>query len=434
MMKSSKQLKEERNEILEKMDALVELAKKEKRELSDEEKTQWNDLEARATQMKNDISMAEKVEARAQEKAAAAFSIQENRNKGGEKGEKKQIAKKYSLARAARMQMGGKFDGLEREMHDEQCKVLSRSGITVTGVAVPGNLETRDHIAGTTTAGGHTIQTDLGDLIGILQPKLQTIGLGATVLTGLEGNLDLPRNDGDTAAAWAGEQTENSETTLTFDKVSLTPNRLGAKSHVSKQLLTQNSVGIDNYLRERLEFAMRKALDLAAINGSGSGNVPTGILNVTGIGDVAGGANGLAPTYQHIIDLETEIATDNADMGRLGYLTTPGIKGKLKGTETASGNGIFVWNNNMELNGYNAVTSTQVPSDLTKGTSTDCHAIIFGNWADLIIAQWGSGFDLVVDPYTQASTNTVRLIINGFFDINVRHPESFAAMKDALAS
>jgi hypothetical protein len=133
--------------------------------------------------------------------------------------------------------------------------------------------------------------------------------------------------------------------------------------------------------------------------------------------------------------LETALAVDNADMGSLGYLTTPGVRGKLKGTETATGNGIFVWNQGNELNGYKAVTSTQVPNDLTKGSSSGvCSAIIFANWADLMIGQWGSGFDLVVDPYTLAGSNTVRLILNGWFDINVRHPESFAAMKDALTS
>lgn len=436
-MKSSKILKEERNTIIKNMDAMVKTAENENREFTNEEKTEFRELKQKAGDMESDIELREGIEKRAAEKAKAEFSIgKSQRNTKGEKGEMAQIAQKYSLSRAILRHSQGKLDGVENEMSNEQKNIASRSGIQIEGIGIPGFIkEKRDHVVGTATAGGHAVATELGGLIGILQPKLQVVELGARVMPGLRSNFDMPRNDGDTAATWEGEQDENAETNATLDKISFTPNRLGAKTHFSKQLLAQSSFAVDNFLRESLETAMRKALDLAAINGSGTGNVPEGILNITGIGDVAGGTNGLAPTYQHIIDLETALAVDNADMGKLGYLTTPGIRGKLKGTETASGNGIFVWGQGNELNGYNAVTSTQVPSDLDKGTSTGvCNAIIFGNWDDLMIGQWGEGFDLVVDPYTLAGSNTIRLILNGWFDINVRHPESFAAMKDALTS
>ena len=214
----------------------------------------------------------------------------------------------------------------------------------------------------------------------------------------------------------------------------MTPNRLGAKTHISKQLLAQSSISVEQFVRNDLDTAVRIAVDYAAINGSGSGNVPEGILNVTGIGNVAGGTNGLLPTFDHIIDLETAVSVDNADIGALAYLTTPGIKGALKKAKTDSGSGLFVWGQDAQtLNGYRAAVSTQVPSDLVKGSSSDAHAIIFGNWNDLILASWG-GFDIVVDPYTLATQATVRVIVNSWWDMAVRHPESFAAMKDALIS
>jgi HK97 family phage major capsid protein len=191
---------------------------------------------------------------------------------------------------------------------------------------------------------------------------------------------------------------------------------------------------VEQFVRNDLNMAVRIAVDAAAINGSGSGNVPEGILNVTGIGDVAGGTNGLVPTFEHIVDLETAVAVDNADMGALAYLTTPGIRGALKKAKTDAGSGLFVWGQDAAtLNGYRAAVSTQVPSDLVKGSSSDAHAIIFGNWNDLIMASWG-GFDIVVDPYTLATQATVRVIVNSWWDMAVRHPESFAAMKDALTS
>jgi HK97 family phage major capsid protein len=85
------------------------------------------------------------------------------------------------------------------------------------------------------------------------------------------------------------------------------------------------------------------------------------------------------------------------------------------------------------VNGYRAVVSNQVPSNLTKGTGTNLSAIIFGNWNDLIVGQWGT-LDLMVDPYNQSTSGTVRVVALQDVDIAVRHPESFSAMVDAVTA
>ena len=151
---------------------------------------------------------------------------------------------------------------------------------------------------------GFTVQTEVGDLIPFLDPRLQTEALGATVLRNLSGNIDFPRNDAAAAATWEGETDANAETSPTFDRIQLTPNRLGAFTDISKQVLVQSSIDMENFIRRRLEVAIRNAVDLAAINGSGASNQPTGILNTSGIGDVAGGTNGAVPTFANIIALE----------------------------------------------------------------------------------------------------------------------------------
>jgi hypothetical protein len=96
---------------------------------------------------------------------------------------------------------------------------------------------------------------------------------------------------------------------------------------------------------------------------------------------------------------------------------------------------MYVWSENSSpVNGYNAVVTNQVSSALTKGSSSGvCSAIFFGNWADLLIGMWG-GLDLLVDPYTASTTGTVRVTALQDIDIAVRHPESFAAMLDALTT
>lgn len=69
--------------------------------------------------------------------------------------------------------------------------------------------------------------------------------------------------------------------------------------------------------------------------------------------------------------METALAVDNADTGNLAFLTTPGIRGVLKKTKIDAGSGQFVWGQDAQtLNGYRAAVSTQVPSDLTKGSSS----------------------------------------------------------------
>ena len=118
-------------------------------------------------------------------------------------------------------------------------------------------------------------------------------------------------------------------------------------------------------------------------------------------------------------------------MGSLAYLTNPKVRGLLKTTLKANGVPGFIWENN-ELNGYPARVSNLVPSDLTKGTAASkCSAIMFGDWSQLWILQWG-GLDLIVDPYTLADQGAYRVVLNAYHDIHVRRPEAFAAIKDAL--
>jgi hypothetical protein len=154
-----------------------------------------------------------------------------------------------------------------------------------------------------------------------------------------------------------------------------------------------------------------------------------------GIGSVAGGTNGAVPSFANIVALETEVAQDNADIGTLGYLTNARVRGRLKTVEKASSTAQFLWEaGNTPLNGYRAEVTNAVPSNLVKGSSgAVCSAIIFGNFADLIIGMWG-GLDLMVDPYTGSTAGTVRVVTLQDVDIAVRRAESFSAMVDALTT
>jgi hypothetical protein len=147
---------------------------------------------------------------------------------------------------------------------------------------------------------------------------------------------------------------------------------------------------------------------------------------------VAGGANGAAPTWANIVALETAVASNNADLGTLGYLTNAKVRGRLKVTEKAARTAQFIWNDNNTLNGYRANVSNQVRSNLTKGTAVGtCSALFYGNWADLLMGLWG-GLDIIVDPYSNSTSGTMRVVVFQSVDFAVRNVASFAAMLDAL--
>ena len=311
---------------------------------------------------------------------------------------------------------------------------VDQLGREAKGLMVPMDVLSRDLTVGTATAGGHTVGTDLlsGSFIDMLRSRAVMMQL-ATILTGLNGNIAIPRQTGGASAYWVAESASPTETAQAFDQVTMSPETVGAFTDISRKLLLQSSISVEQFVRNDLATTLALEIDRVAINGSGSSNEPEGILNVSGIGSVAGGTNGLAPTFDHLVDLETEVAQDNADVNRLGYVTNAKVRGTLKKTEQFSGGGVPVWQGNT-LNGYQSFATNQVPSNLTKGSSSGvCSAIVFGNFADMIVGMWG-GLDLTADPYTGSTSGTVRVVALQDIDLAVRHAESFAAMTDALTA
>jgi HK97 family phage major capsid protein len=157
---------------------------------------------------------------------------------------------------------------------------------------------------------------------------------------------------------------------------------------------------------------------------------------MTGIGAVVGGTDGATPDWADIVDLESEVAIDNALLGSLGYITNAKVAGYLKKTKhNATYGDQYIWPiNARELNGYPAHVSNQVLSTMSKGSSgAVCSGIFFGNWADLIFLFWG-GLDVIVDPYTNSTSGDVLITSMQDMDIIGRRVQSFSAMLDAKTS
>ena len=346
--------------------------------------------------------------------------------------------KEYSILRAlnalanpqdANAQRAASF---ERECSDAAAKVLGKES---RGFMVPFEVQKRDLNVTTATAGGNLVATNLlsGNFIELLRNAMVIDGLGAQFLTGLVGKIAIPKQSGGATAYWVAESGAPTESQQTIAQVTMQAKTVGAFTDISRQLLKQSSIDVEGFVQRDLAAVLGLAIQQAAISGTGQSNQPSGLLTLI-TPSVAGGADGAAPTWANIIELETDVAVANADVGSMGYLTNAKVRGKLKGTTKANNQNGFVFEQgDMPLNGYRAGITNAVPSNLTKGNGTDLSAIIFGNFADLLIGMWG-GLDLTVDPYSGSTSGTVRVVALQDVDVAIRHAESFATMVDAITA
>jgi HK97 family phage major capsid protein len=280
------------------------------------------------------------------------------------------------------------------------------------------------------TEGEDVVFEQDGGFIDKLNEAMVLTNLGADFLTGLSGDTRWPREANAPTGTWEGETDANAEHTPTFDKVSMSPKRVGTFVDVSNQAILQTNPSVDARVQRQLVSAIQRAIELAAINGSGTAPIPEGILNTTGIGSADIGTNGGVQTWPAWVANETNVAAENADIGSLGYLTNTKVRGQAKTTIVDAGSGQFLWPvNATEVNGYPVGITNLVPSNLTKGTGTGLSALIFGNFNDLIIGQWG-GLEVLVDPFTQATAGITRMVINVYADVAVLRPTSFSATQD----
>jgi HK97 family phage major capsid protein len=447
-------LQEKRQRKLDEMQEIIERAEGEDRGLNEDEQRLYDQLDQAVKDLDGRIKRAQEANEREQrsQQPAGERPVHQRQQPAGnaEIGMSEGEVRQYSLTRAIRAAANAaqgnhrawEEAGLELEASRAVADQLGREPqgffvpFDVQNRQAPGQ-EQRDLSVGTPTAGGNLVATDLlaQSFIELLRNRMVVRQAGATMLSGLMGDIAIPRQTGGATAYWVGEGGAPTESQQTVDQVALSPETVGAYTDYTRKLLLQSSIDVERFVRTDLSTIIALAVDYAALHGTGSSNQPQGVANVSGIGSVVGGTDGAAPDWADVINLETEVAVDNADVGRLAYVTNAKVRGKLKQTEKATNTGLFVWNDNATpLNGYNAFVTNQVRSDLDKGSSTGvCSAIFFANWADLIMAFW-SGLDILVDPYTGGTSGTVRVIALQDVDIAVRHAQSFSAMLDALTT
>lgn len=360
---------------------------------------------------------------------------------------------RYSMIRAINAALSNDWSkaGFELECSNYVCQQAGRTPQHERSFFVPTNIPwaTRATLTvgtpGSGTTGGTLVDTSLlpGAFIEVLRNTARVMQLGATVLSGLIGSVDIPRQTGQSTAYWTTEGTDTTKSEPTFDKVSLALKTVGTYGQITRNMLMQSTPDVDMLFRADLLRVLALGIDLAALSGSGSSGQPMGIANTSGIGSVVGGTNGATVTIDHMIDLETQLMQSNAPEDSLAYLANAKTVGWLKKLKSTTGQ--YLWTNAPmggrsatpgELNGYPVARSNQARNTLTKGSASGiCSEIFFGAWSELLIGEWGV-LEIVPNPYDSAVFKNGGVLLRALqsIDVAVRHAASFATMSDALTA
>lgn len=357
--------------------------------------------------------------------------------------------KRYSLLRAINCLANNKpVDGLEGEASKAAAKLYKREE-PAAGFTVPHDMsqfadkETTQALmrvspgfrqralqATAFTGAGAFVQTDVlgGSLIELLRNKTLLNQLGTINMTGLQGNIAIPKQTAAATGYWLDEAGTVTRTQQTVSQLGLTPKRLSAGTAYTKQFLAQSSIDPEAFVRDDLMKVLAIAKDLAGIAGTG-GAQPLGIINTPNVNTVTfSGAASLAK----VLEFETAIMTDNADIGAMNWLTNITVRNKWKTiAQLGSTFPIFLCSPDNKANNYLMNVTNQFPTAATAPFSV-ANQVIFGAFNQAIMADW-AGMDVVVDPYTLALQNQVAITVCILTDFGVRHAESFCVSTDSAA-
>ncbi|MBS9525918.1 phage major capsid protein [Litoribacter alkaliphilus] len=412
-MKKSVELRKQLSELDKEIKGLLDSAKAESRNFTESEQTTFDSKYEEAEALKRSIEQAEKVE---------AFEARQAGNVGVTAPNVTKSKEAYSIIGHINAVRSGKLDGIFAEAQAEAVNELRSAGVAVNETAntvlIPAS---RSFAAGATTKGEALVGTEKVGLIESLFEGSLLQKAGAQYMTGLVGNVDMPKVGTFDDAVWADELEKVGKKSGTIGTVPLRPNRLSAPYVLSNQLLIQSTPSIDAVVRGEIQKKIQKALDerfVALMLASGE------------VKGVEMGANGGAIDYAKVMEFIQNVGESEADMSNAKFLLNYKIYSAVK--QLAKGNTDNLVLVDGKLDGFDFIASNRIPSNLAKGTGTNLSAMLFGDFSSVVVGQWG-GIALTVDPYTLADEGATKLTLNSYFDIKDRYENAKAVAKDIEA-
>lgn len=368
----------------------------------------------------------------------------------------REIKRNYNLPNVLRALAGDKSVdiGYEREISDEIVAQTGRK--SVQGIIVPDFIRAaanandgaltlgtpaynQDTAAGGITGiggtGRNTIATNLlaGSFIEALRDALVLTGAGMQTLSGLVGDIAIPKGGKVTAAWITAENGDASKTNPTFGQIQATPHTVGAYTDITRKLLLQSSIDVQGFVVRELVYAIAYALEAAGFSGSGSSGQPTGLASqITQTESFTAGA----PTLENILNMIATIDAANGNIGPQTFIGRPSVWALLGGTidwkavtDTTNGTVSGVTSGRYLLD---TVTNTCQGYKFVKSNLAPAKQLLFGDFSQLVLCLW-SGTDIVVDQYSQCTKGALRVVALQDADFIVRQPAAFAKGTTLLA-
>lgn len=273
----------------------------------------------------------------------------------------------------------------------------------------------RDLNVATSGQGGYLTQTSIMSFDEILRNTSFAYRVGCRRLPGLRDNVSIPRQTAAATAAWLANETSTiSESTPTFVQLLMSPKTVGAYMEISRQLLLQSVIPVENFVQQDIGAVVGLAVDTAVLAGSGASGQPTGLDNTSGIGSVTG----TSLAFAGVLEFQTDVAGGNVRPVAGAYVTTPLVAAlciqRVKYTSTASplweGN---VWEGTMQ--GFQAMGTNQVAAS----------TMYFGDWDKAVIGEWGV-LEIETNPFAGFTSGIIG--IRGMYsvDVGIRYPIAFS--------
>lgn len=349
--------------------------------------------------------------------------------------------KRFSFLGAIRqMATKGRLEGFEKETCEAAQKQMRRELSDSRSFVLPAEVSrhqdeqmlfnllrsmtgrTRAQNAGSGPAGGYTIETQYGALVELLRNRTVLGKLGITILDGLVGDFVMPVQTGGAIAYWVSETGTITDSEAAFGQKAMVPHRLGASIPFTMQFIAQSSLSVDAFTRNELDIVMALKKDAAGLLGTGLGGEPLGVANTPGINATVTYSG--AAAWADVVEHETGIAVDNADIGSMGFVLDAAAVGKWKTIlkDSVAGAGYLI-GEGMTANGYPVERSNQISA---------AHQSFFGVWSQLLLGIW-AGREITVDNITLAKSGQHQIIMNELCDFLVRQPLAFNVSTDSAA-
>lgn len=350
-------------------------------------------------------------------------------------GDERKIVKEYNLLNVIRaLAKDGSPDvGFEREISDQIAKAQHKEARgfyipeAVLVRAITGKTNVTGEIVGN---GAATVKTSLlaAQYIDELVATTVLGAAGVQTVGGLVGDISIPKGTAVTAG-WIAEKDNAPTKTPTFSQVPGTPHTAAANAILSRRLVIQSSLAVQNLVARLILEAIGRAVEAAAFDGTGTNNQPTGLSATTGVGAVTMAKD--APTKANLVDFWEKVYTANAAGANMKYIGSPAVKALLcktldittvsngkAGDSAAIVGGVgagYLCSKDAKVEGF----------DFLMSALCNAKKLYFGNWAEILMCFW-SGVDMTVDPYTYSAKGAWQVTAFQDCDVIVRHPAAFA--------